>query len=167
MAQLGRERLQGGKYLAFLAAGETYAISVLKVKEIIEYQGVTHVPRMPEFLLGAINLRGAIVPVVDLACRLGTRAKVETGRRSCILIVEVGGEDGGEGMDVGLMVDAVTRVTDIEASEIEPPPSFGGALRTDFIDGLAKTEEGGFVVLLDINRILSAGELARLTEEVV
>ncbi|MEW6765115.1 MAG: chemotaxis protein CheW [Pseudomonadota bacterium] len=160
--QVGEHAL-GGKYLAFLAAGETYAISVLKVKEIIEYQGVTHVPRMPDFLLGAINLRGAIVPVVDLACRLGTRATVEAGRRSCILIVEVG--EPGEGLDVGLMVDAVTQVTDIETSDIEPPPSFGGALRTDFIEGMAKVDDGRFFVLLDINRILSAGELARLAEE--
>jgi purine-binding chemotaxis protein CheW len=150
------------QYLTFMLGGETYAMGILAIKEIIEYGNLTEVPRMPQFIRGVINLRGAVVPVIDLSARFGKQATQVT-RRTCIVIVEVagGGEMQNETQDVGVMVDAVNAVLEIPAGEIEPPPSFGANIRADFMSGMGKVN-GKFVILLDIHRVLSVDEMSVL-----
>ena len=149
-----------GQYLTFLIGGEMFAISILGIKEIIEYGNLTTVPMMPDFIRGVINLRGAVVPVVDLSARFGRKSS-EITRRSCIVILEVEGD--GEKQDVGVVVDSVSEVLAIAASEIEPPPSFGAKIRTDFISGMGKVS-GKFVIILKADRVLSVDEMAMLTQ---
>ncbi|MBY0575097.1 MAG: chemotaxis protein CheW [Gallionellaceae bacterium] len=146
------------QYLTFMLGGETYAMGILAIKEIIEYGNITEVPRMPEFIRGVINLRGAVVPVIDLGARFGKHITNIT-RRTCIVIIEVA--NGEEAQDVGVMVDAVNEVLEISASEVEPAPSFGANIRADFIDGMGKIN-GKFVIILNIHQILSVEEMATL-----
>ena len=146
------------QYLTFLLCGEMFAVGILNVKEIIEYGQLTEVPMMPAFIRGVINLRGSVVPVIDLAARFGGKAS-EVGRRTCIVIVEV--FDGDVRHDIGIMVDAVSEVLDIPGSEIEPPPSFGAKIRADFISGMGKVA-GKFVIILSIDKVLSVEEIAML-----
>jgi purine-binding chemotaxis protein CheW len=147
-------------YLTFVLSGEMYAIGILSVKEIIEYGNLTQVPMMPDFIRGVVNLRGAVVPVVDLSARFG-RPPSEITRRSCIVIIEVGTES--ERQDVGVVVDSVSEVLEIPGSEIEPAPSFGARIRVDFIRGMGKVN-GRFVIILDVDRTLSVDEMAALTD---
>jgi purine-binding chemotaxis protein CheW len=135
-----------------------YAVGILNVKEIIEYGQLTEIPMMPAFIRGVINLRGSVVPVVDLSARFG-HTQSEVGKRTCIVIVEVRQDDGRH--DLGIMVDAVSEVLEIPGSDIEPPPSFGAKIRADFIAGMGKVA-GKFVILLDIQRVLSVDEMAAL-----
>jgi purine-binding chemotaxis protein CheW len=151
-----------GQYLIFTLSGEAFAIDILHVKEIIEYGQLTEVPMMPEVVRGVINLRGAVVPVIDLSARFG-RAPTQVGRRTCIAIVELKQE--GERHDVGIIVDAVNEVVEIPPADIEPPPSFGTPLRTDFIAGMGKLE-GKFVIMLSGERVLCLDELSMPTPEV-
>ena len=144
------------QYLTFSLGGEMFAVGILNVKEIIEYGHLTEIPMMPTFIRGVINLRGSVVPVIDLSARFGGKT-TEVSRRTCIVIVEV--SDGEMRHDIGIMVDAVSEVLDIPAGDIEPAPSFGARIRTDFISGMGKIN-GKFVVLLDVNRILSIDEVA-------
>jgi len=146
------------QYLTFMLGGETYAMGILSIKEIIEYGNITEVPRMPEFIRGVINLRGAVVPVIDLGARFGKHTTAIT-RRTCIVIIEVA--NGEETQDVGVMVDAVNEVLEISAGEIEPAPSFGANIRADFIDGMGKIN-GKFVIILNIHQVLSVEEMATL-----
>jgi purine-binding chemotaxis protein CheW len=146
------------QYLTFMLGGEVYAMGILAIKEIIEYGNLTEIPRMPEFIRGVINLRGAVVPVVDLGARFGKRT-TDITRRTCIVIIEVA--SGDETHDIGVMVDAVNEVLEISASEIEPAPSFGADIRADFIDGMGKIDDK-FVIILDVNQVLSVDELASL-----
>ena len=146
------------QYLTFMLSGETFAIGILSIKEIIEYDALTVVPMMPECVRGVINLRGAVVPVIDLGVRF-RRAASETTKRTCIVIVEV--ETGGERQDVGVIVDAVNEVVEIPGSEIEPAPSFGAKIRAEFIAGMGKVG-GRFVIILDVDHVLSAGDLEAL-----
>jgi len=152
---LGAEQRQ---YLTFLLEGEAYAIAILRIKEIIEYGQLTCVPMMPPFVRGVINLRGAVVPVVDLQARFGRDIR-PVSKRTCIVIVEVAAVE--EIQVVGLVVDQVNEVVAIPESEIEPAPSFGGGIRTDFIAGMGKLT-GKFVVLLNLDAILSVDELAQI-----
>ncbi|NTV09901.1 MAG: chemotaxis protein CheW [Zoogloea sp.] len=147
------------QYLTFLLGGEMYAVGILNVKEIIEYGTLTEIPMVPSFIRGVINLRGAVVPVIDLSARFGAR-QTTIARRTCIVIVELRQEDGTR-QDVGIMVDAVNEVVDIPDSEIEPAPAFGINIRTDFIEGMGKVA-GKFVVLLNICHVLSIDELTML-----
>ncbi len=146
------------QYLTFVLGGEMFAIGILCVKEIIEYGDLTVVPMMPECIRGVINLRGAVVPVVDLACRFGRRS-TDLTRRTCIVIVEVEGD--GERQDIGVIVDAVSEVLEIQGSQIEPAPAFGARIRTDFIHGMGKLD-GKFVIILNVNKVLSLDDLALL-----
>jgi purine-binding chemotaxis protein CheW len=154
LAEAGDGQIQ--QHLTFMLGGEMFAMGILTVKEIIEYANLTEVPMMPACIRGVINLRGAVVPVVDLAVRFG-RAAAPVTKRTCIVIVEV--TANGERQVVGVVVDAVNEVLDIPASEIEPPPSFGARLRTDFIQGMGKVNNK-FVILLDVNHVLALDELA-------
>ena len=147
------------QYLTFLLSGEMFAIAILNIKEIIEYGSLTEVPMMPSFIRGVINLRGSVVPVVDLSSRFG-RNKTEISRRTCIVIIEVIGSDESK-MDIGVMVDSVSEVLEIPRSEIEPPPAFGAKIRVDFIHGMGKVD-GKFVIILNANKVLSVDELSML-----
>jgi purine-binding chemotaxis protein CheW len=147
------------QYLVFSLCGETFAIGIRSIKEIIEYGHLTEVPMMPDLVRGVINLRGAVVPVVDLAVRFG-RAPTAIARRTCIVIVEIGAQ-ADETQVIGVIVDAVNEVLDIPAQEIEPPPSFGARIRSDFIEGMGKVA-GKFVILLNLKHVLSVGELAEI-----
>jgi purine-binding chemotaxis protein CheW len=147
------------QYLTFLLSGEMFAIAILNIKEIIEYGSLTEVPMMPGFIRGVINLRGSVVPVVDLSARFG-RSRTEISRRTCIVIIEV--ENGDESkQDIGVMVDSVSEVLEIPRSEIEPPPAFGAKIRVDFMHGMGKIA-GKFVIILNANKVLSVEELSML-----
>lgn len=146
------------QYLTFVLGGETFATSILCVKEIIEYNSVTAVPTMPSCVRGVINLRGRVVPVVDLSLRFG-RNETVPARRTCIVIVEVAA--GEERQDLGIMIDAVNQVLEIPPEDIEPAPSFGGKLSNDFIQGMGKVD-GKFVIILNVDRVLSMDDLAQL-----
>ena len=148
------------QFLTFMLAGEIYAIGILVVKEIIEYRGLTEVPMMPPSVRGVINLRGAVVPVVDLQARFGRRPS-EVTKRTCIVIVEV--EAAAERHVVGVVVDAVNEVLEIPGSEIEPAPAFGARIRSDFIAGMGKVK-GRFVILLDPAHVLSLEEIGSVAQ---
>ncbi len=147
------------QYLTFTLGGEMFGVGILNVKEIIEFGNLTEIPMMPAFIRGVINLRGAVVPVIDLAARFGGKS-TEVGRRTCIVIVEVPDEDARH--DIGIIVDAVSEVLEIPGGDIEPPPSFGARIRADFIQGMGKVA-GKFVILLEIDKVLSVEEIAQLT----
>ena len=149
-----------GQFLTFTLAKEMFAIGILNIKEILEYGQVTSVPMMPEFIRGVINLRGAVVPVVDLRARFGGKQS-EITKRTCIVIIEVTSED--ERQDIGVVVDTVSEVLEIPDTEIEPPPAFGAKIRADFIAGMGKVN-GNFVIILDVNKVLSVDELAMVTQ---
>ncbi len=144
------------QYLTFMLGGETYAMGILAIKEIIEYGNLTVVPRVPGFVRGVINLRGAVVPVIDLSARFG-KPVTKVTRRTCIVIIEVAGEHGQQ--DMGVMVDAVNAVLDILPQEIEPAPSFGASIRADFISGMGKVN-GKFVIILDMRQVLDINDLS-------
>lgn len=152
------------QYLTFTLSDDIYAIDILKIKEILEHETLTDVPLTPDFIPGVLNLRGKVVPVIDLIARFGGQPTLPTNR-SCIIIVEImveptDSEDTHalECIDVGIVVDMVNRVVDLSTADIEPPPSFGAKIRVDFIQGMGKIEDN-FVILLDITRVLSIEEL--------
>ena len=152
------------QYLTFTLHSEMFAVGILNVKEIIEYGNLTEIPMMPSFIRGVINLRGSVVPVIDLSCRFGNQT-TEISKRTCIVIVEVQEASGAEEFkhDIGIMVDAVSEVIEIAGSEIEPPPSFGAKIRADFIHGMGKVN-GKFVIILNIMKVLSVDEIAMLAK---
>ena len=148
------------QYLTFVLGGEMFAIRILNIKEIIEYGRLTTVPMMPSFIRGVINLRGSVVPVIDLAARFG-RAASPISRRTCNVIIEVDAAAGKQ--DVGIVVDSVSEVLEIPLADIEPPPAFGAHIRSDFIRGMGKVEDR-FVIILDLDQVLSVGELTMLAD---
>jgi purine-binding chemotaxis protein CheW len=149
------------QFLTFMLADEQFAVGILHIKEIIEYGSLATVPMMPACVRGVINLRGAVVPVMDLSARFG-RASSGISKRSCIVIVEVAGAEGDNKQVLGMLVDAVNAVVEIAAADIEPAPSFGTRIRPDFIAGIGKAN-GKFVILLDIEHVLSTEEIVDLT----
>jgi len=151
---------QARQYLTFTVAGESLAIRIAVIKEIIQYRAPTEVPLTPAFVRGVINLRGRVVPVIDLAARFGRNAS-EASRRSCIVILELHEGDAVEQQDIGVMVDAVSAVVEIPDANVEPPPSFGTRLRNDFISGMGKIDDS-FVIILDPAKVLCIEELAAL-----
>ncbi len=150
------------QYLTFMICGEMFAVVILNIKEIIEYGSLTEVPMMPPFIRGVINLRGSVVPVIDLSARFG-RKTTEVSRRTCIVIIEVdaGTEDESK-QDVGIMVDSVSEVLEIQKGDIEPPPAFGAKIRIDFVRGMGKVA-GKFVIILNVDKVLSVDEMAEMT----
>jgi purine-binding chemotaxis protein CheW len=149
-----------GKYLTFTLSDEEYGIGILKIKEIIGMMTVTTVPQTPEFVKGVINLRGKVIPVIDLRLRFGMESMDYT-ERTCIIVVEIDGKAGT--VQIGIVVDSVSEVLNIKADEIDDTPTFGTKLNTDYILGMAKME-GGVKILLDINRVLKAGEIELLEQ---
>ncbi|MDD2760950.1 MAG: chemotaxis protein CheW [Methylomonas sp.] len=151
-----------GQYLTFVLGGEVFALGILNIKEIIDYGHLTEVPMMPNFVRGVINLRGSVVPVIDLSARFG-KGSTQIAKRTCIVIVETEGHECDEACEViGIIVDAVNEVVDIGQQDIEPPPSFGAGIHPDFISGMAKKGDH-FIILLNVNRVLSTDEMMALS----
>lgn len=149
-----------GKYLTFSLAEEEYGIGILKIKEIIGMMPITTVPRTPEFVKGVINLRGKVIPVMDLRLRFGME-EMDYTERTCIVVVEIEGSSGT--VMIGVVVDSVSEVLNIKSEDVEETPRFGTKMNTDYILGMAKME-GGVKILLDIDRVLSDDEIAALDE---
>jgi purine-binding chemotaxis protein CheW len=146
------------QYLAFTLGGETFAMDIRAIREVIQFGSLTQVPLMPPFIRGVINLRGSVVPVIDLFVRFD-RPPTAVSHRTCIVILELA--QGEQSAELGVMVDNVSEVLSIGASEIEPAPAFGSDLRSEFIAGVARVKDR-FVILLDVNHVLSIEELAGL-----
>jgi purine-binding chemotaxis protein CheW len=143
------------QYLSFIVAGDRYAIELLKVREILRCETITRVPRMPLAVRGVINLRGNVVPVIDLAIKFGMPAS-DIVKRSCIVILEVASE--GETSVMGILADAVEDVIGLPAEALKPAPLFGTRVRMDFLHGIGQASQG-FMLILDIDRVLSLEEL--------
>jgi purine-binding chemotaxis protein CheW len=148
-----------GKYLTFTLAGEEYGIGILKVKEIIGMMTITMIPQTPGYVKGVINLRGKVIPVVDLRLKFGMNA-MDYSERTCIIVVEIG--KNSDRILIGIVVDSVSEVLNIKGGDIEETPNFGSRLDTDFILGMAKAA-GGIKILLDIDRVLHAEELESIS----
>lgn len=153
------------QYLTFVLRGETFAVSILAIKEIIQYDELTVVPLMPEFIRGVINLRGKVVPVVDLNSRFG-RGMTNLARRTSIIIIEQTIDKDDDIQQIGIMVDAVNEVIEIANQNVEPTPEFGNQLRNDFIEGMAK-HENRFIVILNINKVLSIYDMTEISARIV
>ena len=149
-----------GKYLTFSLADEEYGIGILKIKEIIGMMEVTSVPKTPEFVKGVINLRGKVIPVIDLRLRFSMEEEKYT-ERTCIIVVETEGQMGT--ILMGIVVDAVSEVMNIKGEDIEKTPNFGAKLSTEYILGMAKND-GKVKILLDIDKVLSSSELMALEQ---
>lgn len=152
------EVVQTRQFLTFLLGEEMFAMPIGDIREIIEFCALTEVPLMPSFLRGVINLRGIVVPVIDLSVRFG-RAPTPVAKRTCIVIMEVTQDE--QTMLLGVMVDAVRAVLTVENDKIEPPLSFGARLRADFVEGMINIKDR-FIVVLDVSAVLSVEELSSL-----
>ena len=144
-----------GKYLTFALGEEEYGIGILKIREIIGIMPITSVPRTPEFVKGVINLRGKVIPIIDLRLRFGMEP-MEYTDRTCIIVVEINAQDST--IQIGTIVDTVSEVLNIKAEDIEDTPAFGTSLDIEYILGMAKME-GGVKILLDIDQVLSIQEV--------
>ncbi len=151
---------RAGKYLTFRLAQEEYGLEILKVQEIIGMMKVTRVPKVPDFMRGVINLRGKVIPVVDLRLKFAMEAREDT-EKTCIIVVQISGR--GQETTLGIIVDEVSEVMDIRRERIEPPPVFGADVDTTFLLGLGKIDEK-VILMLDIDRVLSAEEICVLEE---
>ena len=145
-----------GKYLTFALANEEYGLEILKVREIIGYMEITAVPQTPTYVKGVINLRGQVIPVVDLRAKFGMET-TDITEETCIIVVETG--QGGRGFSTGIVVDHVEEVLDISGEDIEEAPQFGSAVNTDFILGMGKIGES-VKILLDIDRVLAGDDFS-------
>lgn len=166
---LGEELIEGGighevegdKFLTFRLNDTSYGVEITRIKEIIEYGGITRIPMTPPSIRGVINLRGNVVPVIDLAERLECGGDNDVSRRTCVIITEM--EDEGEVMDIGFVVDAVEQVVGIHEDHIEATPAFGTDIKSDFICGMGNVNEK-FVILLDMDSVFSVKELMDMVE---
>jgi purine-binding chemotaxis protein CheW len=163
LVQQDRKTMAGlaGKYLTFRLGGEGFGLKILKVQEIIGMQEITSIPRTPPFVRGVINLRGKVIPVIDLRLRFDMEP-AEVSRKTCIIVVQV----SRQAVDVvmGIVVDEVSEVLEIAGTEIEPAPAFGSRIDTDFILGMAKAEDA-VKILLDLDCVLTDQELAEITDD--
>lgn len=144
---------RSGKFLTFYLGGEEYGVEILKVHEIIGMLAITRIPRAPEYIRGVVNLRGKVIPIMDLRLRFGMEAA--SADENCIIVVQV------RGVQIGIVVDQVSEVANIGANEVEDTPSFGSDVQTDFLLGIAKSE-GHVKLLLDIDKVLSTAEVAQV-----
>ncbi len=158
MAEKKNETFQ---YLAFVLDAETYSIEVSKVKEVLEYTKLTKVPGMPPYMRGVINLRGSVVPVIDLRLKFGLHM-ADTTKDTSIIVLEIRMEENTH--TVGALVDAVKEVIELKDSDVEPSPRIGTRLKTDFISGMGK-QDSGFNIILNIDRIFSTEEMALIAEK--
>lgn len=148
------------QYLTFKLENEIYAMDVSQVREILEYTNVTRIPQTPPYLKGVINLRGKVVPVIDLRLKFGLN-EIEKTINTCIVVIEV--SLGEELVVLGVLVDAVQEVIELEPNQIEPPPKVGLKLKTDFIKGMGKMDDK-FIIILDVDKVFSAEELTLIQE---
>jgi purine-binding chemotaxis protein CheW len=156
-------RATTSQYLTFTLAEEQYAVQVYDVKEVLEYTTVTRVPRTQEFMRGVINLRGSVVPVIDLRLKFGM-GETEKTIDTSIIVMEV--EINGDTVTVGTLADSVQEVINLDEEQIEPSPQIGTRIYTDFIRGIGKQDER-FIIILDIDRIFSEEEISMVVEEAV
>jgi len=159
MTTATNEAVEQKQYLTFLLANEEYAIGILKVKEIIEYDTVTTVPKTPKWVRGVINLRGAVVPVVDLAIKFGLEL-TPVAKTTCIVIVETQFES--QNTTIGILVDAVSQVMELATEDLQPVPEFGTRVKVDYLLGMAQLGNK-FALLLDVDKVLSTDELLHLS----
>jgi purine-binding chemotaxis protein CheW len=152
-------RQRGGKYLTFSLVGQEYGIGILKIREIMGMMPITGVPQAPGFVRGVINLRGKVIPIVDLRLKFGLEAAEQT-EKTCIIVVSGEGSQGD--MLIGLVVDSVSEVINIKENEVEESPTFSTDMNTDFILGMAKINQG-IKILLDIDRVLNIAEMEKVT----
>ncbi len=150
------ESNETNQYLTFNLDGEVFGLAILKVREVLDFTSITRVPQTPQYMRGVINLRGSVVPVMDLRLKFNM-AQTEKTVNTCIIITEV--ELNGESLVLGALADSVQEVVDLDASQIEPPPHMGTRLRIDFIKGMGKHGDN-FIIVLDIDRVFSADDLA-------
>jgi purine-binding chemotaxis protein CheW len=146
------------QFLSFALGDEVFAVNVLQVKEILDVINITRVPQMPDYMLGVINLRGSVVPVVDLRCKFGMEKRA-LNQENCIVVLEV--DFDSERVVIGALTDAVREVLDLTADQIEPPPRMGMKLKSEFIRGMGKHGES-FIIILDIDKIFSSDELCTI-----
>ena len=152
----------GNKFLSFCLGHEEYGIEILRVREIIGLLDITPLPQTPDYVKGVVNLRGKIIPVIELRAKFGM-SSVEYTEETCIIVVEVTDPDGVERFQTGVVVDTVSEVTNIDKAQIEPPPRFGCQLNTDFILGMGKVKEK-VIILLDIDKVLTQEDFAGLSQ---
>ncbi len=160
MAETDTQTSVAGKHLTFHLGEELYGIEILKVQEIIGMMNVTRVPRTPDFVRGVINLRGKVIPVVDLRLKFGMETVLDT-ERTCIIVVQVAGAESR--VTMGVIVDEVSEVLEIQSGQIEPAPSFGATIDTTFIRAMGKVGQK-VVILLDVDRVLSTRELSAIEQ---
>jgi purine-binding chemotaxis protein CheW len=158
---VAKDRGPSLQYLTYSLGDEIFAMDIRAVREIIQYSVMTVVPLMPEFVRGVINLRGSVVPVIDLQSRFG-RDIARVGKKTCIIIFDA--SKGSEKLELGLMVDSVSEVVEIPDADIESPPQFGTSIRRDFIRGMGKLG-GAFIVILEPERALDIEDMAQLAEQ--
>lgn len=151
-----QQELSSQQYVTFRLGDELFGVEVNRTREILSLTSVTKVPQTPNFMLGVINLRGQVVPVIDMRLKMGLEAKAET-EETCIIVVEV--DVDGEAITVGALADAVREVLEVRIDQIEPPPKLGTRLNTEFINGMGKVDEQ-FMILLNIDKIFNSDELA-------
>jgi purine-binding chemotaxis protein CheW len=159
--QMNAEADQRAQFLTFKLGEDVFAIEIAPIREILEYPNITTIPLTPAFVRGVMNVRGNVVPVIDLALRLGNQ-RTEIARRTCVVIVEVAVATD-KPMHIGLLVDAVNEVLDVERKQIEPKPSFGLGIRAEFVAGMLRSAQG-FVVVLEPDEVLSNAELGQVID---
>lgn len=150
------EITEARQYLTFKLGNEVFATDVAKVREVLDFTTITEIPKTPDFMSGVINLRGSVVPVVDLRLCF-EMSKTQKTKNTCIIVVEVQLES--ESFVIGALADSVEEVIDLEPDQIQPPPRIGAQIRTDFIKGMGKRDNSEFIMILDIDRVFSAEEL--------
>ena len=155
------EELEATQYLTFMLADEVFAVDVARVREILEITSITKVPQVPDFMRGVINLRGCVVPVIDLRLKFAMQETAQTVN-TCIIVVEV--EMGGESIVLGALADSVQEVIEMEPSQIEAAPHIGTHLQTEFLKGMGKLDSN-FIMILDIDKVFNSEELANIAEQ--
>ncbi len=156
----GTDRIDINQYLTFTLEDETFGLAIVKVREVLDFTCVTRVPQTPDFMRGVINLRGSVVPVMDMRLKFGM-SQTDKTVNTCIIITEIEMED--ETAILGALVDSVKEVLDLEPDQIEPPPRIGTKLRTEFIRGMGKHNEE-FIIILDIDKVFSAEEISAVQD---
>ncbi len=159
-ATVEQQRQRAGKYLTFVLADEEYGLEILRVREIIGYMDITAVPQTPDYVRGVINLRGQVIPVIDLRANFGMES-IEQTEETCIIVVEI--SQGGRSVSTGIVVDCVSEVLDITEGDIEDAPSFGGAVDTEFILGMGKIGDS-VKILLDIDKVLAGADITGIED---
>ncbi|MCB2183573.1 MAG: chemotaxis protein CheW [Desulfobulbaceae bacterium] len=144
---------QAAQYLTFILRDEGFAVEIARVREVLDVSTMTKIPRMPEYISGVINLRGSVVPVMDLGQKL-TLDPIENTKNTCILIVEI--EMDGALVEMGMLTDSVQMVLDLPSADIEPVPQMGNTMNTDFVKGMGRQAEGKFLIILDIEKVLTS-----------